>query len=86
MSSTELGLSLTARMIGFLIAVPLAGIWSDRHGPRRIALVSGLVGAVSIPIIVSGLSDFGPAASILLLLGQSSLVWAKVLVGLPIKP
>lgn len=69
MSSTELGLSLAARTVGFLIAVPLAGIWSDRHGPRRIVLVSGLVGAVSIPIIVSGLSGFGPAASILLLVG-----------------
>lgn len=69
MSSTELGLSLAVRTVGFLIAVPLAGIWSDRHGPRRIVLVSGLVGAVSIPIIFSGLSGFGPAASILLLVG-----------------
>lgn len=73
MSSTELGLSLTARTIGFLIAVPLAGIWYDGHGPRRI------VGAVSIPIIVSGLSGFGPAASILPLLGAVLVVWVTMI-------
>ncbi len=60
LTATDLGIALAARTIGFLAAVPIAGVLSDRHGPRPIILASGLVAAVATPFIVAGL--FGPDA------------------------
>ncbi|WP_168208059.1 MFS transporter [Agrobacterium sp. T29] len=68
-TATELGIALAARTVGFLIAVPVGGILSDRMGPRRVILVSSLAGMASVPLIIAGLFGSEPWTSVILLLG-----------------
>ncbi|CAK7255080.1 MULTISPECIES: MFS transporter [unclassified Shinella] len=71
LSAADLGLALAARTIGFLVAVPIAGVLSDERGPRQIIFVSGVVAAGSIPIMIAGLYAHGVSGLLLLLAGAS---------------
>lgn len=68
-TAAELGIALAARTVGFLMAVPVGGILSDRMGPRRVILVSSLAGTASVPLMIAGLFSSGPWASAILLMG-----------------
>ena len=55
MTAVELGVVLATRTVGFLVAVPIAGVLADRHSRRRVVLWSGLVAALTTPLIAVGL-------------------------------
>lgn len=69
LSAAHLGIALAARTVGFLVAVPIAGVLSDQRGPRTIIFVSGMVAACSIPVIVAGLYLQGESGLALLFAG-----------------
>lgn len=50
-----LGVVLAARTVGFLVAVPLAGVLADRYARRPVVLVAGGAAAVATPLIAVGL-------------------------------
>lgn len=50
-----LGVVLAARTVGFLLAVPLAGVLADRHSRRGVVLWSGLIGTVAALLIAYGI-------------------------------
>ncbi|WP_307868750.1 MFS transporter [Umezawaea beigongshangensis] len=50
----ELGVVLAARTVGFLAAVPVAGVLADRHDRRRVVLWAGLVAGAAAPVIALG--------------------------------
>ncbi|AXX32208.1 MFS transporter [Actinosynnema pretiosum subsp. pretiosum] len=52
---TVLGLVLAARTVGFLLAVPAAGVLADRYSRRAVVLWAGLAAAVAAPVIAYGL-------------------------------
>ncbi|GAA4921518.1 putative MFS family arabinose efflux permease [Stackebrandtia albiflava] len=51
-----LGVVLAARTVGFLIAVPVAGILADRYSRRGVVAVAGLTAAVAAPVMTIGLA------------------------------
>ncbi|RSM86405.1 MFS transporter [Kibdelosporangium aridum] len=56
LSAVGLGIVLAARTVGFLLAVPVAGVLADRHSRRGVVLWSGLSAAVAAPGIALGLA------------------------------
>lgn len=71
LSSIDLGIALAVRTIGFLFAVPIAGVVSDRRGPRQVILASGLAGAISLPVMMIGFASAGAWSSSLLMVGAA---------------
>lgn len=69
LSATDLGIVLAARTIGFLVAVPIAGVLGDRYGPRPVITMSGLVAAAAMLIILSGFAAPDAWSSWLLMTG-----------------
>ncbi|MFE9243482.1 MFS transporter [Nocardiopsis sp. NPDC006938] len=55
LSAVGLGLVLAARTAGFLVAVPLGGLFADRHSRRAVVLWSGLAAAAASPVLAAGL-------------------------------
>jgi MFS family permease len=55
LSPAGLGLSLAARTVGFLAAVPAAGVLADRYPRRTVVVWSGAAAAVASPIAAAGL-------------------------------
>ncbi|XVS61143.1 MFS transporter [Actinosynnema sp. CA-299493] len=55
MTAVELGIVLAARTVGFLVAVPVAGVLADRHSRRRVVFWAGLVAGLTSPLIAVGL-------------------------------
>ncbi|MFD5653394.1 MFS transporter [Streptomyces sp. NPDC127039] len=55
LTATDLGLLLAARTVGFLAAVPVAGVLADRHSRRAVVLWAGLAAGASAPVIAAGL-------------------------------
>ncbi|WP_412538010.1 MFS transporter [Longispora sp. K20-0274] len=55
LTPVALGVVLAARTLGFLCAVPLAGVLADRHTRRGVVLCSGLAAAVATPVLALGL-------------------------------
>lgn len=56
-TAVELGVVLAARTVGFLAAVPVAGVLADRHSRRNVVLWSGIAAAVSAPVIALGVGN-----------------------------
>ncbi|MFE1025782.1 MFS transporter [Streptomyces sp. NPDC058818] len=55
LTATDLGLLLAARTVGFLAAVPVAGVLADRHSRRGVVLWAGLAAGAAAPVIAAGL-------------------------------
>ena len=55
LTAAELGVVLAVRTIGFLVAVPVSGVMSDRMGPRRMILLASLAAALGIEVFAGGL-------------------------------
>ncbi|WP_432185598.1 MFS transporter [Streptomyces tendae] len=55
LTATDLGLLLAARTVGFLAAVPVAGVLADRHSRRGVVLWAGLASGTAAPVIAAGL-------------------------------
>lgn len=55
LSAAGLGVALAARTVGFLVAVPVAGVLADRRSRRAVVLWSGLASASASPALVLGL-------------------------------
>ncbi len=54
-TAVELGVVLAARTVGFLAAVPVAGVLADRHSRRNVVLWSGIAAALGAPLIAVGM-------------------------------
>jgi MFS family permease len=54
LTPAALGLVLAARTVGFLAAVPVAGVLSDRYSRRAVVLWAGLAAAMGAPAIAVG--------------------------------
>lgn len=55
LTAGQLGLALAARTIGFLLALPVAGVLADRHSPRGvIAWSSSAAAFASLPLVFAG--------------------------------
>ncbi|MCR3749263.1 putative arabinose efflux permease, MFS family [Lentzea californiensis] len=54
-TAVELGVVLATRTVGFLVAVPVAGVLADRHARRTVVFWSCLTGAVMTPVIALGM-------------------------------
>lgn len=71
----QLGAALAARTVGFLAALPLAGVLADRHSPRLVVAVSAAaVASASLPLAWSlGRSSFVlMAAAVIVGAGQGA--------------
>ncbi|WP_432100695.1 MFS transporter [Streptomyces sp. WAC 04229] len=55
LGATDLGLLLAARTVGFLAAVPVAGVLADRHSRRSVVLWAGLASSAAAPVLAAGL-------------------------------
>ncbi|MFJ6690567.1 MFS transporter [Streptomyces sp. NPDC091294] len=55
LTAADLGLLLAARTVGFLAAVPVAGVLADRHSRRGVVLWAGLTAGAAAPVIAAGL-------------------------------
>ncbi|MFI8842739.1 MFS transporter [Streptomyces sp. NPDC053780] len=55
LGATDLGLLLAARTVGFLAAVPVAGVLADRHSRRSVVLWAGLASGAAAPVLAAGL-------------------------------
>ncbi|MGW6441984.1 MFS transporter [Lentzea sp. NPDC055074] len=53
-SAVDLGVVLATRTVGFLVAVPVAGVLADRHPRRTVVFWACLTGAVMTPVIALG--------------------------------
>ena len=69
LTSASLGVALAVRTLGFLIAVPISGVVSDRSGPRPVIFASGVAGAAGLPIIFVGIFAGEQWTSLLLVVG-----------------
>ncbi|MDQ2585261.1 MFS transporter [Saccharothrix yanglingensis] len=70
-TAVELGVVLAARTLGFLAAVPVAGVLADRHDRRRVVLWAGLVAGFAAPVIA-----FGMGRSVVLMAAAAAVVGA----------
>ncbi|MFE9707459.1 MFS transporter [Streptomyces sp. NPDC005930] len=57
LTAADLGLLLAARTVGFLAAVPVAGVLADRHSRRGVVLWAGLTSGVAAPVLAYGLGS-----------------------------
>ncbi|CAM5291584.1 hypothetical protein STENM36S_09299 [Streptomyces tendae] len=64
LAATDLGLLLAARTVGFLAAVPVAGVLADRHSRRGVALWAGLAAGAAAPVIAAGLGRSVPLMAV----------------------
>jgi MFS family permease len=64
LSAVGLGVVLAARTVGFLAAVPVAGVLADRHSRRGVVLWSGLAAAAGAPVIAVGLGWSVPVMAV----------------------
>ncbi len=71
LSAGDLGLALAARTVGFLAAVPTAGVLADRYPRRAVVGWSGAAAAIASPLIAAGLGS-----STLLLAAAAAVVGA----------
>jgi MFS family permease len=71
LDAAGLGVVLAARTIGFLAAVPLAGVLADRYARRPVVLAAGGAAALATPLIAVGLSG-----SVLLTAGAAAVAGA----------
>ncbi|MFI9498876.1 MFS transporter [[Kitasatospora] papulosa] len=55
LTAAGLGVLLAARTVGFLVAVPVAGVLADRHSRRGVVLWAGLAAAAAAPVMAVGL-------------------------------
>jgi MFS family permease len=55
LDAAGLGLALAARTVGFLAAVPAAGVLADRYPRRTVVAWSGAAAAVASPVAAAGL-------------------------------
>ncbi|MFE9746945.1 MFS transporter [Saccharothrix saharensis] len=55
LTAAGLGVVLAARTVGFLVAVPVAGVLADRHPRRRVVAWSGAVAGLATPLLAVGL-------------------------------
>jgi hypothetical protein len=55
LDAAGLGVALAARTVGFLAAVPTAGVLADRYPRRTVVAWSGAAAAVASPIVAAGL-------------------------------
>ncbi|WP_232666346.1 MFS transporter [Pseudonocardia sp. TRM90224] len=55
LDAVGLGVVLATRTVGFLLAVPLAGVLADRYARRPVVAVAGLAAALATPLIAYGL-------------------------------
>ncbi|MEU9645592.1 MFS transporter [Streptomyces sp. NPDC048188] len=55
LAAADLGLLLAARTVGFLAAVPVAGVLADRHSRRGVVLWAGITSGVAAPVLAYGL-------------------------------
>ncbi|MEU3899064.1 MFS transporter [Streptomyces sp. NPDC045251] len=60
LTATDLGLLLAARTVGFLTAVPMAGVLADRHSRRGVVLWAGLAAGAAAPVLAAGLDRSVP--------------------------
>lgn len=75
LTPAALGLVLAARTVGFLAAVPVAGVLSDRYSRRAVVLWAGLAAAVGAPLIAAGVGRSVPlmfAAAVVMGAGQGA--------------
>ncbi|MDX3660359.1 MFS transporter [Streptomyces sp. ID05-26A] len=70
-TAVELGVVLATRTVGFLVAVPVAGVLADRHPRRTVVFWSCLTGAVMTPVIALGMGN-----SLLLMAAAAAVVGA----------
>ncbi len=70
-TAVELGVVLATRTIGFLAAVPVAGVLADRHSRRRVVFWSCVTAGVATPVIAAGMGR-----SLLLMAVAATLVGA----------
>jgi MFS family permease len=54
-TAVELGVVLATRTVGFLAAVPVAGVLADRHSRRAVVFWSCVTAAVATPVIAVGM-------------------------------
>ncbi|MER7780343.1 MFS transporter, partial [Streptomyces sp. NPDC096191] len=64
LGATDLGLLLAARTVGFLAAVPVAGVLADRHSRRSVVLWAGLASGAAAPVLAAGLDRSVPLMAI----------------------
>lgn len=65
LDATSAGLALAARTLGFLLAMPVSGVLSDRGGPRPMILQASLLAALGVPMVAWAMS--GGALALLLI-------------------
>jgi MFS family permease len=63
-AAAEAGLALAARTFGFILAMPVGGVLTDRSGPRRMILLASLIAALGILPVMAGLAGLGGVAAI----------------------
>jgi len=56
LDATSAGLALAARTLGFLLAMPISGVLSDRGGPRPMILRASLLAALGVPMVAWAMS------------------------------
>nr|WP_307827684.1 MFS transporter [Planomonospora sp. ID82291] len=71
LTAAGLGIVLAARTVGFLVAVPVAGVLADRYSRRAVVLWAGLAAALATPLIALGLGR-----SVLLMSAAAAVVGA----------
>ncbi|RMB84833.1 MFS transporter [Streptomyces shenzhenensis] len=64
LTAAGLGVLLAARTLGFLAAVPVAGVLADRHSRRGVVLWAGLAAAAAAPLMVAGLGRSVPLMAV----------------------
>lgn len=55
LTASGLGIVLAARTVGFLLAVPVSGVFADRYARRHVVWAAGLTAAVATPVIAMAL-------------------------------
>ncbi|RSM86496.1 MFS transporter [Kibdelosporangium aridum] len=72
LTASGLGVVLAARLVGFLLAVPVGGVLADRYSRRTILFWAGVLSLVSTPLIAYGGLPVMVGAAVLLGAGQGA--------------
>ncbi|WP_308013384.1 MFS transporter [Streptomyces beigongshangae] len=64
LTAADLGLLLAVRTVGFLAAVPVAGVLADRYSRRGVVLWAGLASGIAAPLIAVGLGRSVPLMAV----------------------